>query len=90
MLGQTLLDGLGAGVLLELMGVLSSEQNDALRRIAKATDDRTSATAILELSQSLMMRPGLLLQMQQIMGADRAQAFRQLAALAKGVADAGS
>lgn len=87
-LGQSLLDGLGARVLLELMRVLSPEQNDALQRIAKATDDHTSATAILELSQSLMRQPGLLLQMQQIMGADRAQAFRQLGALAKEVAGA--
>lgn len=82
-LGQALLDGLGARVLLELMRVLSPEQNDALQRIAKATDDHTSASAILELSQSLMRQPGLLLQMQQIMGADRAQAFRRLGALAK-------
>lgn len=81
-LGQGLLNGLGASVLLELMRILSAEQNDALLRISKATDDQASATAILELSQSLMKQPGLLLQMQRIMGADRAQAFRQLAALA--------
>lgn len=88
-LGQGLLNGLGATMLMELMQILSPEQSNSLLRISKATDDQASAAAILELSQSLMKQPTLLLQMQRIMGADRAQAFRQLAALAEGVATTG-
>lgn len=81
--GRALLDGLDAMTVMALMDVLTPEQRGLAKAIAASKDDLTSAKAIHALMDSLIRDMGALLKLNSILGSERVQAMRQLAAAAK-------